>query len=136
MLLDLPLFPSYVFVRPRLDQRLRMLQAPGLLWLVHDRSGPVRMDAEELDAIRVLLASGLEYDPLPELALGDEAEITRGALRGCHGRLLRKQPGAIVLMVSAVGGAVRVRLDDCSWVTTARRPTRRTPLGTNLPAGA
>ena len=114
--LSLPLFPSYLFVRPQGEQRQRAVQAPGFLWFVHNRSGTVRVDAGELGAIRALLSSGLEFDPLPVAQLGDEVEVVAGALRGTRGRLLHKEAGRIVLMVSAIHGGVRVTLPDPSWI--------------------
>lgn len=118
--LQLPLFPSYVFVRPAAPQRLLALQAPGALWYVRDSQGPVAVAADELQAVARLLASGLEYDPLPGVASGDEVEISRGPLQGCRGRLLRKDGGSVVLVVTAIGGAVRVKLTDTGAVRRVR----------------
>lgn len=123
-LIRLPLFPCYVFVRAADAQRQRAVQAPGFLWFVHNRTGPVRVAADELGAIRRLLASGLEYDPLPNVHLGDEVEVISGVMRGCRGCLLRKGAGAIVLNVSAIHGAVRVTLPDSSWVRPVRAARR------------
>lgn len=117
-LLHLPLFPSYVFIRVDEEARRRAVQAPGFLWYVRTAAGPVRVDESELDAIRRVLASGLEFDPLPNAQVGDEVEVVAGALRGCRGRLLRKDHSTVVLFVSAINGAVRVVLPD----TAAIRP--------------
>lgn len=130
-LLALPLFPSYIFLRLTDADRSRVVQAPGLLWFVHNRTGPVAVDGQELLAIRRLLTSGLQFDPLPGVQVGDEVEIIAGALRGCRGFLLRKDGGAIVLRVSAVDAGVRVHLPDPSWVVPVRAP-RPTPR--SLPA--
>lgn len=126
-LIELPLFPSYVFMRMTEDQRLRAVQAPGFLWLVHDRVGPTVVASQELDSIRCLLASGMEFDPLPRVGLDDEVEIVRGALRGCRGRLLRKDPTAIVLAVTAIGAAIKVTLPDPSWVVPVANRYRVVP---------
>lgn len=119
-LLFLPLFPSYVFMRLSASQRLRALQAPGLLWFVRNQAGPVRVSARELDAIRRLLESGLAFDPLPGVQLGDEVEIINGALRGCRGYLMSKDVRSVVLIVAAIQGGVRVNLPDPRWVRPIR----------------
>lgn len=121
--LKVPLFPSYVFVRADETERRRAVQAPGLLWFVHSQSGPVHVAEAELHALRLALASGLDCDPLPNAQIGDEVEITAGALRGCRGRLLRKDAASILLIVSAINGGVRVALPDASWVSTVARST-------------
>lgn len=115
-LLSLPLFPSYIFVRH--DQKLqpRIVQAPGFLWFVHDRGGAVRVDALELNAIRAALTSGLNLDPIPDIEVGDMAEITCGALRGYRGYLESKDAGGVVLRISAIHGAIRVNLPDPGWI--------------------
>lgn len=119
-LLALPLFPSYVFIRAGAAERSRIVGAPGFLWFVHDRKGPTTVDNDELNSIRLLLASGWEYDPMPKVEVGDEIEVVRGAMRGCRGFLLQKHDGAIVLQVSAIAGQVRVRLPDPSWIQPLR----------------
>jgi hypothetical protein len=98
------------------------VQAPGLLWFVHNRLGPVVVDPAELDAIRVLLASGLEYDPMPHVNIGDEVEVVAGPMRGCHGHLVRKDPQSIAFVVSAINGCVRVSMPDASWITPVPKP--------------
>lgn len=111
-----PLFPSYVFVRLTEVERRRAVQAPGFLWFVRNDRGPAPVAAEELAAIERLLASGWHFDPLPAVRLGDEVEIVAGALRGCRGRLVRKDTGAIALVVSAINGGLRVTVPDPAWL--------------------
>src|SRR6185312_13205582 len=47
-----PLFPSYVFALIDGCQRHRAVQAPGFLWFVHNRSGPIVVEAPQLQAVR------------------------------------------------------------------------------------
>lgn len=115
-LLQLPLFPSYVFIQVDFQAQSRVLRAPGFLWFVHNSHGPVQVDETELEAINRLLASGLEYDPLPLVELGDEVEVTNGSLAGCRGRLISKAPGALALVISAINGGVRVVVPDPAWI--------------------
>ncbi len=136
-----PLFPSYVFVRLGDAERRRAVQAPGFLWFVRNARGPAPVAPEELAAVERLLASGWRFDPLPAARLGDEVEIVAGALRGCRGRLLRKDAGAIALLVTAINGGLRVILPDPSWVRvlpgragSARERMKRLPIPGAEPA--
>lgn len=115
-LLQLPLFPSYVFVQVDSCVQSRILRAPGFLWFVHNSQGPVQVDETELEVIDRLLASGLEFDPLPLVELGDDVEVTTGSLAGCRGRLISKTPGALALVISAINGGVRVVVPDPAWI--------------------
>jgi transcription antitermination factor NusG len=126
-LVDLPLFPSYVFLRLELAQRQRAMQAPGFLWFVHNCSGPVVVDECELEAVRSILASGIACDPMPMVSIGDEVEIVAGPLRGYRGFLHRKDRGAIILTIAAIGGAIRVSLPDPSVIRRTRDLRDSTP---------
>ncbi|MGH9471139.1 MAG: transcription termination/antitermination NusG family protein [Terriglobales bacterium] len=128
-LVRLPLFSSYVFVKLNDSERRRAVQAPGVMGWVRGAFGPARVDEDELRAIAKLLQSGLAFDPLPTVEIGDEVEIAAGALRGCRGRLLRKDQGAIALLISAINGGVRVNLPDPTWIRPLPRPARATAQG-------
>lgn len=122
-LLDLPLFPSYVFVRLRESDRYRAVQAPGFLWFVTQDHRPAVVHEHEIASIRQLLASGLQFDPLPTVHLGDEVEIIDGPMRGAYGRLVRKEKNSVALIVSAINGGVKITLPDATWI----RPLHRNP---------
>ena len=116
----MPLFASYVFLRVDERQRQSALQAPGMLWFIHNRFGPVRVNEDEIAAIRRLLDSGLAFDPFPLAQVGEEVQIVKGVMRGCRGRLVSKSGAQIVLAVTAVNGGVRVTLPDPSWVVSVQ----------------
>ena len=128
-LLDLPLFPSYVFVRLREADRYRAVQAPGFLWFVTQDHRPAIVKAHEIAAIQQLLASGLQFDPLPTVHLGDEVEIVDGPMRGTQGRLIRKEQNAVALLVSAINGGVRIMFPDASWIRTLKKAPAITSPG-------
>lgn len=122
--LSQPLFPSYVFLRLDEDRRQRAVHAPGFLWFVRNQTGPVEVDRDELLQLRQVLAGGLECDPLPGVQPGDPVEIVAGPMRGSRGHFERKNNGTIVLVISAIGGAVRVRLpNDVGVCALAKRVT-------------
>jgi transcription antitermination factor NusG len=66
----------------------------------------------EIDGIRRLVDSDLQYDPCPLVREGDVVEVTHGPLRGIVGRLVRKGSHArLVLAVDLIGQAVSVDVD-------------------------
>ena len=73
--LDLPLFPSYIFVRIQRAQRVRVLEVPGVLAVVDGTGGePASLPEAEIDALR----SGLSVrnaQPHPLLKVGQRARI-------------------------------------------------------------
>ena len=67
----------------------------------------------ELDSIRLLVGSELQYDPCPLIHEGMMVEVMHGPLRGVVGRLMRKdaQHARLVLSVDLIGQAVSVEVD-------------------------
>jgi transcription termination/antitermination protein NusG len=74
---------------------------------------PAPIPAYELDSIRLLVASELQYDPCPLIREGMMIEVVHGPLRGVIGRLLRKDAhrARLVLSVDLIGQAVSVEVD-------------------------
>jgi transcription antitermination factor NusG len=66
----------------------------------------------EIDGIRRLVTSELQYDPCPLISEGSMVEVSHGPLKGVVGRLLRKGAHArLVLAVDLIGQAVSVEVD-------------------------
>ena len=111
--IDWPLFPGYCFARFDLDDVLPILKCTGVVKIVSFDGKPAPIPESELDSIRVLVGSELQYDPCPMIHEGMMVEVTHGALRGVIGRLMRKdaQKARLVLSVNLIGQAVSVEVD-------------------------
>ena len=74
---------------------------------------PAAIPEYELESIRLLITSELQYDPCPLIREGMMVEVVHGPLRGVVGRLMRKDaPRArLVLSVDLIGQAVSVEVD-------------------------
>src|SRR5580692_3782884 len=60
--LQMPLFPGYVFVHLALQNRLKVLQVPGVAYLVGFAGRPVAVPDEEFARIRGFLQKGLRVE--------------------------------------------------------------------------
>ena len=104
--LDLPLFPSYVFIRGGVDRRLDLITTSDVAFIVGDSSGPGTIAAEEIDAIRLLVSTHLNVEPHPFLEVGDRVRVTDGPLEGLEGILVRRKepipPGRVGSNLAAV----------------------------------
>ena len=110
--LEWPLFEGYCFARFDASARLRVLSCVGVIEIVSSEQRPATIPDHEIDAVRRLVTSGLEYDPHPFLREGESARIVRGPLSGVVGRLVRKGTNArLVLSVELVHAAVSVDVD-------------------------
>src|SRR5262249_38050278 len=86
---QLPLFPSYVFVRITLAARLRVLQIPGVVNLVGFGGVPCAIPESEIVGMRTALKAGVLAEPHPYLNVGTRVEIVSGPLQGITGILQR-----------------------------------------------
>jgi transcription antitermination factor NusG len=111
--IDWPLFPGYCFARFDAAESLRILKCNGVVSIVSFDSRPAPVDEAELESIRLLVNSDLQFDACPFLKEGTMVEVTSGPLRGVRGRLLRKVGGRarLVLSVDLINQAVAVEVD-------------------------
>ena len=108
-----PLFPSYCFARFDAAGTLPILKLNGVVKIVSFDGRPAPIPDIELDSIRLLVGSELQYDPCPLIREGMLVEVIHGPLKGVVGRLVRKDaPKArLVLSVDLIGQAVSVEVD-------------------------
>lgn len=111
--IDWPLFPGYCFARFNPDNALAVLKCSGVVSIVSFEGKPAPIPEYELDSIRLLVSSDLQFDPCPMIKEGMMVEVVHGPLRGVIGRLMRKDaPRArLVLAVDLIGQAVSVEVD-------------------------
>ncbi len=87
---QLPLFPSYVFVCLSLLERMRALTIPGVIRLV-GCPHPEPLAVEEVESIRSYLSQRLPVEPYPYLMQGSRVQIISGPLAGMQGVVLRRK---------------------------------------------
>lgn len=124
---QLPLFPSYVFVRMEARDRLRVLQVPGLAQLVTFQGAPAALPDSEIETLRSALATGVFAQPHRYLSVGSKVEICRGPLQGLRGILLRHQGQfRVVLSVEMIMRSIVVEVEASDLVSIDRKDPRTT----------
>jgi transcription antitermination factor NusG len=96
--LQLPLFPGYVFVKMALQDRMRVLQVPGVARLVGFDGRPSVLAQEEIEALKKLLACGIRAEPFPYLTRGRRMRISMGPLAGQEGIVVRRRGSVRVVL--------------------------------------
>ena len=110
--IEWPLFEGYCFARFDVSARLAVLTCVGALEIVSLEKRPAPIPDDEINGIRRLVMSGLQYDPHPCLPEGAPARVVRGPLSGVVGRLVRKgTKSRLLLSVELVHAAVSVEVD-------------------------
>jgi transcription antitermination factor NusG len=111
--LQLPLFPGYLFVHMAAQERMRVLQVPGVVRLVGFKGFPTPMPEEDIDRVREFLGQGLRAEPHPYLHAGRRARVVRGPLAGMEGIILRrKNRSRLVLSFDLIQRAMAIEIDE------------------------
>ena len=111
-LVDLPLFPGYVFCRFAYASRLGVLATPGVTSVVGFSDVPTPVTDDEIARIRAIQASGLPAQPWPYLRVGQKARIEWGSLAGLEGVLIREKDALrVVVSVELLRRAVAVEIN-------------------------
>lgn len=108
---ELPLFPSYVFVRTTFHERLRVLQVPAVVNLVTFNGFPASVPEQEIEALRAAVHLR-RAQPHPYYSLGDRLRIKAGPLKGLEGTLVKQQSSSrIIVAVDFIHRSVSVELE-------------------------
>jgi transcription antitermination factor NusG len=118
VMVDLPLFPGYVFVRIDARKRVGVLEVPGVISMIGTGSRPAALPDFEVEALRAGL-DPMRAEPHPLLTVGQRVRIKSGALAGVEGIVIRKKSGfRVVLTLSLLmqSIAIEVNGDDVELV--------------------
>ncbi len=110
--IDLPLFPCYVFVRGGLDRRLQVVTTPGVHMILFHGEHVAIIPEAEIQAIQKAVSGPFRVEPHPFLKCGERVRVTRGSLEGVEGILLRKKNlYRLVLSVDMMAKSVAMEID-------------------------
>jgi transcription antitermination factor NusG len=111
VVLELPLFPTYVFVRISRRARGAVLGVPGVLSIVGSAREPWPLPDFEIEALRSAAQLG-RVEPHAYLKLGERVRIKTGVMKGVEGVLVRKKNEfRVVLTLDTIMRSVAVEVD-------------------------
>ena len=116
-MIQVPLFPGYLFVHTSLDPRahLEVVKTIGVVKMIGNRQGPVAISQESIASLKImvesnhLIVTGTEFRP------GDRVMVITGPFAGVTGIFERYGgQGRVVVIIEALGqyAAVDVSEDD------------------------
>lgn len=111
VILDIPLFPGYLFVHISLQERLSILRLPSVSRFVEFNGFPIAIPAQEIETVRRSLVEGVRAEPYPYLAAGSRVRIANGPLTGLCGILLvRKGTSRLVISIQLLRRSVAIEV--------------------------
>jgi transcription antitermination factor NusG len=109
--LESPLFPSYVFVQITRQERVKVLNVPGVLSLVGTRREPTPLPSAEMETLRSRLHL-CQALPHPFLAIGEKVRVRSGPFAEMQGIVLRNSKKTrLVISLDLIMQSVAVEVD-------------------------
>lgn len=112
---EMPLFPGYVFCRFDAKVRLPILKVPTVMSVAGLGKTPEPIPDAEIEALQRVCKSGMEAIPCPYLTVGAKVRLTQGPLNGVEGILTAANANSIVLSVTLLQRSVSVKVDR-EWI--------------------
>jgi transcription termination/antitermination protein NusG len=117
LLIQVPLFPGYVFVRTDLNpyEHIEILKTAGAVRLIGNNDGPVHVEHNTIDSLKVMVEGPSPVTTGIKFKRGDRVIVVSGPLTGVIGVFYRyRGTDRIVVQIQALGqfAAVEVDSDD------------------------
>jgi transcription antitermination factor NusG len=111
-IVNFPLFPRYVFCRFRFDQRVPILNTPGVLKIVNFGDRPSPISAQEIETLRFITAAGAGIKECSYVPNGRHVRISRGPLAGVQGIFIEVKANCrVVVSIHLLQRSAYVEID-------------------------
>jgi transcription antitermination factor NusG len=141
-LVDVPLFPGYVFVQipNSAEAQLQVLKTIGVVQFVGNRQGPAPIPDKEIAAVHAVLEERVDCSPYPFLQVGQRVRIRGGSLDGIEGILMgRDSVSKLVISIELIQRSLAVSVynfdvepvGNYSGAVHFNSNTQRMPIGLN-----
>lgn len=111
---EVPLFPSYIFVYCEESELLSLLRIYGVIRIVYYSGKPAVVQPKEIKAIEEFLEEAADY----VLCTGDEVEILCGAMKNVSGKIRKIKKNYLVLCLEQLDATVCVKKDEVIHVSS------------------
>ena len=114
-MIQVPLFPGYVFVKTDLHphSHLEIVKTAGAVRLIGSKLGPVPVPDETIDSLRIMIASDGPISTGTRLKPGDRVMVVDGPFTGVSGTLIRyRGKGRVIVNIEALGQYAGVDVDE------------------------
>jgi len=114
-MIQVSLFPGYVFVKTNLDPRehLEIVKTTGAVRLVGTADGPVPIPSENVESLKIMVAGGKEIITGTQFEKGDRIIVADGPFAGMTGIFDRyRGQGRVLVYISALGQFAGVEVDE------------------------
>ena len=112
-LVDIPLFPGYVFIQT-VDTpatRISVLRTLGVVRFVGVRGAGIPIPDNQIESVRIVLEHGIRFTHFPYLDVGQRVRIRGGSLEGVQGILLGMNcDQSLIISVELIQRSLAIRV--------------------------
>ena len=117
LMIELPLFPGYIFVKSTLASadQLQILKTTGAVRLLGNTQGPVPVPESQIASLKLLTSAGQDLitGTIVQLEKGDPVMILEGPMAGLKGEFYRyKGQGRVIVKIDLLGQYAGLEVDS------------------------
>ena len=115
LMIRVPLFPGYVFVRTDLNPRrhLEIVKTVGAVRLIGTKDGPVAVPEDTVSSLEIMVSTELPVSTGSRLQKGDRVMVVSGPFAGVTGTFVRyRGKRRVVVNIEALGQYAGVEVDE------------------------
>lgn len=122
---ELPLFPMYIFCRFNSSAIGKAVSTPGVTRIVGFGGQSTQVEAEEIEALQLLVQSRLLREPWAYIPKGTLVQVETGQLTGVQGIICRSgDERRLVISVTLLQRSVAIQLDENTILTMIEGPKK------------
>ena len=115
-IVNMPIFPGYVFVNIKISEKIRVLQANGVVRFIEFNGAPSPIPDAQIEDVRQLLKYPDRVETASYFNCGDPVEITAGPFSGIRGKIIHSRGKQRLLVgIEIIHQAISVEIDS-AWL--------------------
>lgn len=124
----MPIFPGYLFVNIKLSEKIRVLQANGVVRFIEFNGSPSPIPNAQIEDVRQLLKYPDRVETTSYFNCGDPVEITAGPFSGIKGKIIhRRGKQRLLVAIEIIQQAISVEIDS-AWLKHSTDSSKRASL--------
>lgn len=115
VMLNLPLFPGYLFVKSDLQahEHLSILKTPGAVKLIGNKEGPVPVETSVVESLKIMVSTGESILTGTQFRKGERVMVIRGPFTGVTGIFSKyRGEGRVIVFIDILGQSASVEVDE------------------------
>jgi len=106
VIIQVPLFPGYVFIESHLqvEEYLEIVKTVGVVRIIGNKEGPVPVPRETIQSLKIMVAANSDIYTGRQFKKGDKVMVTNGPFTGVMGIFVRhKGKDRVIVHLEALG---------------------------------